>query len=82
VVLAENAIEHVVRFLEILTLRCDGAKLDEPVSKYQRRVQKGGSDILVSVVECRTAIDLSPICIAHRLVPRLRPESSLVPLLP
>jgi len=35
-------------------------------------------------VECRTAIDLrlSPIRIAHRLVPRLRPESSLVPLLP
>jgi len=41
VVLAENAIEHVVRLLEILTLRCNGAELDEPVSKYQRRVQKG-----------------------------------------
>src|SRR5260221_6808444 len=40
------------------------------------------SNILFSLVECRTAIDLPPIHIIHRLVPRLRPESSLVSLLP
>ena len=76
-ILPENAIEHVIRFLEVLTLHGNGAKFDEslfykliPTGRIEKdKISIKDSNLLVGFVESGTSVDLPSIRVVHCLIP-------------